>query len=421
MRNTRLPLLRKYKQILIGLSIGLILSLTDIAVDLLIEKENLRELYREGGLLYFAEDFILFTLLGFSFGVINWRSSLYADRLIETEERYKKIVENSLTGIYLFQRGKFQYVNPRFSEILEYTPLDLIGMNAWDIIHPEDKAWVRDIAIKREAGEVVPTQYEVRAVTRSGKTVWVEIRAAMTNYKGAPAVFGNFIDITERKEKEETLAKQNATLQQAKKHLEDVLKNNCQIIRGYTEYIQNKKIRETLEDRCLELVELVENIDVFLTLRQATESLEQTLQNLDELLQKSVEYVKQHKPTAEIIIRGKTNAVVKANPYLKRALINLLTNALIHGNKTPITLQTDTEAEYVTISIENLGPPIPPERIKSLKANQNHSSGSGLGLRLATEIIEHSNGSWWVETEENHIDTHETLNRFKIKIPIEKQ
>ncbi|MDY6954970.1 MAG: ATP-binding protein, partial [Thermodesulfobacteriota bacterium] len=57
----------------------------------------------------------------------------------------------------------------------------------------------------RLGGEVVPQHYEVRRLTKERKTVWCEMIATRIEYGGRPAVMGNIIDITERKQAEQAL------------------------------------------------------------------------------------------------------------------------------------------------------------------------------------------------------------------------
>ncbi|HEV9036109.1 MAG TPA: PAS domain S-box protein, partial [Puia sp.] len=59
--------------------------------------------------------------------------------LRETELKFRLISERSLVGIYIFQDGKFAYVNPKFAEIFGYSQEEMI--NSFDvdaIVHPED-------------------------------------------------------------------------------------------------------------------------------------------------------------------------------------------------------------------------------------------------------------------------------------------
>ena len=65
--------------------------------------------------------------------------------LHQSEEKYSKLVENSLTGIYIDQDGKIVFANRRFAEIYGYSREELAGMESWRVVHPEDCPLRRDI------------------------------------------------------------------------------------------------------------------------------------------------------------------------------------------------------------------------------------------------------------------------------------
>ncbi|MBW2174778.1 MAG: PAS domain-containing protein, partial [Deltaproteobacteria bacterium] len=60
------------------------------------------------------------------------------DALRASKEKYSTLVENSLTGIYVDQDGKIQFANRRFSEIYGYSEDEVLGMETWRLVHPED-------------------------------------------------------------------------------------------------------------------------------------------------------------------------------------------------------------------------------------------------------------------------------------------
>ena len=119
-----------------------------------------------------------------------------------SEERYRHITESSLTGIYIHQDGLFQYVNSQWGRMTGYSPDEVIGKPFWEFLHPEDQQKVRELALERLEGKPVRSQYEFRAIAKSGETQWLEARATVFNYNGRPAVVGNVIDVTESKRRE---------------------------------------------------------------------------------------------------------------------------------------------------------------------------------------------------------------------------
>ena len=126
--------------------------------------------------------------------------------LQDSEEKYRTVVENSLSAIFIHQGGLFQFVNQRFAEMLGYnSPKEIIRMPFWEIVHPEDRTMVKERGLMREKSEILPTRYIFRTVKKDGITVWVDMRATHATYMGKSAVVGNLIDITQSKKAEEEI------------------------------------------------------------------------------------------------------------------------------------------------------------------------------------------------------------------------
>ncbi|MGH9850235.1 MAG: PAS domain-containing protein [Blastocatellia bacterium] len=61
------------------------------------------------------------------------------DRLRESEERARALVEQMITGVAeCGATGKFALVNQRFCDIVGYTQAELLEMRIGDITHPDD-------------------------------------------------------------------------------------------------------------------------------------------------------------------------------------------------------------------------------------------------------------------------------------------
>jgi len=119
------------------------------------------------------------------------------DALRASKEKYSTLVENSLTGIYIDQDGKIQFANRRFSEIYGYSEDEVLGMETWRLVHPEDRDLTDEIRAKRTKGEQAPSIYEARGL--------IMRRNTRIEYKGRPAILGNIADTTDRKHTEEAL------------------------------------------------------------------------------------------------------------------------------------------------------------------------------------------------------------------------
>ncbi|MBW1742408.1 MAG: PAS domain S-box protein [Deltaproteobacteria bacterium] len=129
------------------------------------------------------------------------------DIVRQSEEKYKTLIESSLTGIFIHQDGKYVFVNDRFAETHGCQAEELLGKDPMALIHPDERETLKELAAKRLRGEAVPQQYIVRRLRKDGKTVWCEMMATVIEYKGKPAVMGNMIDISEHRRMENALRK----------------------------------------------------------------------------------------------------------------------------------------------------------------------------------------------------------------------
>ena len=139
------------------------------------------------------------------------------EALRESEDRYRQITENSLTGIFIHQDGVGVYVNQRLADMLGYTKEEMIGGQFLKVVHPEDREMVAGKTLARLNDELTRAVYELRLLRKTGETIWCEVLATRVEYRGSPALMGNIADITERKKAEAALRESEERLQLALK------------------------------------------------------------------------------------------------------------------------------------------------------------------------------------------------------------
>lgn len=128
----------------------------------------------------------------------------------EALENYRRLVEDSPTGIIVIQDERIVFSNPQLFQLMGYTVEEGIGAEVWQFVHPDDREWIRDNLLRRIGGEPIPPRYEIRAITKSGEVLNFWIQATIINYQGKPAILDNLIDITEQKRTEESLRESEA-------------------------------------------------------------------------------------------------------------------------------------------------------------------------------------------------------------------
>ncbi len=126
--------------------------------------------------------------------------------LLESEEKYKTIIDNSLEGIHITQETTLRFCNNKFAEMFGYdSPGDIIGRNIKDLVAPESWSEVEDQIVQRETGERHFSHYEFTAIRADGSKFEVESLGSRIQLKGKPAVQGVLRDISEQRQLEEQL------------------------------------------------------------------------------------------------------------------------------------------------------------------------------------------------------------------------
>jgi PAS domain S-box-containing protein len=128
------------------------------------------------------------------------------DALPESEVKFKSFAKHALAGIYLIQDGVFKYVNPKFAQMFGYTVEECLNnMPFKNLVHAEDLAKVEEQINRRTSGEVQFIRHTFRGLKKNGQSFQAEVYASTGNHKGRPAATGTILDITERKQTEESL------------------------------------------------------------------------------------------------------------------------------------------------------------------------------------------------------------------------
>ena len=129
-------------------------------------------------------------------------------KLRESEEKYRTLVEISLQGIIIIQDLKIIFANSAMAEILGYSVEELLSISAEEtmkLIHPEDRTFVLNRHKDRMEGKPVPNRYVYRVVRKDKKVRTIELYSTVIEYKGRIASQQVYMDITERKDAEQKL------------------------------------------------------------------------------------------------------------------------------------------------------------------------------------------------------------------------
>ena len=131
--------------------------------------------------------------------------------LRESEEKYRRLVEQNLVGVYIIQHGEFEYVNPRLAAMFGYTQSELLDeVTPFDLVVEADQEKLRRNLRRRESGDVDDLRYTLRGHRHDGTHIEFEVHGGRIDYGGEPAVMGTLLDVTEQKRYERELEQSRA-------------------------------------------------------------------------------------------------------------------------------------------------------------------------------------------------------------------
>ncbi len=127
------------------------------------------------------------------------------NELKESEMKYRTCFDNSPLGLVIASGmpPKMVFVNTTMEKILGYTCDELLNFSfeqMKNLIHEEDRELFFNRYQSRLEGSPEPSNYEFKAITKTGEVRWLEIYSSRIMYKGAPAIQGQFMDTTQQRQ-----------------------------------------------------------------------------------------------------------------------------------------------------------------------------------------------------------------------------
>lgn len=172
-------------------------------------------------------------LIGFVYIISDiTEHKLIEQALMESEKKYRHLIQNSNDAIYLLYNRKFEIINDKFQEMFGVTLEDVNDPN-FDFIQlvaPESRELVEQRLTLTKQGEKLEPKYEFTALSKDGRKMIVETSVSYINYKDGIAVQGIIRDITDRKQAEDELKTSLKEKEILLKEIHHRVKNNLQVI-----------------------------------------------------------------------------------------------------------------------------------------------------------------------------------------------
>ncbi len=351
------------------------------------------------------------------------------EELLQSEEKYRTLIENIQEGVFIIQDSKLQFVNEFFAKSAGYTVKECIGKDFREFVAPEDLDMVVDRYYRMLAGEEIQKECELCMLHKDMNTkIFVNMNLKLITYRGKSASMGTVKDITESKKAQEILL-ENDCLALASKTKSDFLANMSHELRtplnaiiGFSELMKqrvpgelNKKQENYVDDILTSANHLNELINDILDLSKAeagkTELVPEKLpvhQAINEGLTLVKEKAMNQKVKLKVELGPGLEFIVADKQRFRQILFNLLSNAVKFSKPEggEVTVSTMKANDMAQISVSDTGIGIKEGDMGKLfrtfqqldMSMSRKYGGTGLGLAITKQLVELHGGRIWAES-----------------------
>ena len=350
-------------------------------------------------------------------------------KLKESEEQFRTFAEQSFMGISIIQDGVIKYTNQKLADIHKRSVEQLLNFKPQDFIksiHLEERGRIIEEMNALINGDKEISNFEIKSIREDGKIIWLNQISKKIEYNGRPAIFANFIDITERKEDEMKLKESEEKHREAYNRAEFYKDLFAHDISNILQHILSAmELSDLLINNPENLKDIQANLNIIKDQVNRGAKLVSNVRKLSQLEEyktsiKRIEIMNQIKDSIKIIkdsyqereidiqVESLSNEVyIQANDLIQDVFENILINAVKHNNnpKVEIIVRFSREVfekiHYFKIEFIDNGAGIENTRKETIfqrAYNEDISvSGMGLGLSLVKKIIDSFDGKIWVE------------------------
>ena len=354
--------------------------------------------------------------------------------LQESEIFFRALSENMETGLALYDE-KIIYLNPAATKILEYDDDKIFNLNVWDVFTKDYTDIIKQNLKRRLKGEQYTSTFSMKIITQNGKIKNVMLKNSTVNYKGRWRGLATFIDVSEI----EDLKSNFVSL------VSHEIRTPLASITGFAKLI-NKKLANVAkpliestndEEISFKFKELYKDVSTYLDIifsegnrlgnlvndildinkieSGKMEWQDDELSNIEDIINQSVASV-----SSFFINNSKVKLLIDIssdlkNTYIKadkdkiiQVIVNLLSNAFKFTENGTVILNAVKEKLTLKVSVIDSGIGIPQKDINTIfdkfkqlsnKQMTDKPRGTGLGLYICKQIIEHYGGKIWAESE----------------------
>lgn len=316
------------------------------------------------------------------------------------------------------------FMNDQWPRITGYSKEELLGMSFFDLVHPQDRQTSQQRHREKMSGEAMAGLFEMSIIRKDSSEIPIELTSAFTTYMGKYANVAYIRDITERKQMQEALARQEklAVLGQLAGGVSHELRNPLGAIKNATYFLgmaleqPEPEVKETLEILDREVTTSEHIISSLLDFVCPRPPMRRKV-DINDVVQEALSRITVPENIEVVSYLDETLPMIVADPdQLSQVFGNITLNAIqamLEGGQLVIK-STVSGPEWVAVSLADTGIGISEENLGKLfePLITSKAKGIGLGLTLVKTLVEKHGGTIAVKSEVGKGST------FTVRLPV---
>jgi len=352
--------------------------------------------------------------------IVNYDKSLQFE-----SKKYKSIIENMNLGLMEVDNNEtILNVNNAFSKMCGYSPEELVGFKARDILLDDKKQeYMQQKVISRQEG--VKDLYEMEILTKTGETkYWLISGGPNTNINGEIiGSIGIHLDITELKMlniKADSLINDLTVRNEELSHYAHIVSHDLKtplrtistclnwLLEDNTDTLdkESKGYIDTVEEAINDMDRLISSTLQYTEIRTSRKVAAEQLQ-LQTVVDSIIGFLTKNKKSAFNFNVVKPLPVINLTEVKARQVFqNLIENAYKYRDETKnsfVNIDWKEDNGFYQFSIQDNGIGIGQEHFdlvfEAFKKLNNRTDSSGIGLFIIKKVITSGGGKIWVESE----------------------
>lgn len=307
---------------------------------------------------------------------------------------YEDLIEHTADLLTVIdETGVIKYESPSIEHLLGYEPEELIGENAFEYIHPEDRQGAFELFsdVVEASTDHTTGRFDFRFRHRNGSWVWLEAKGSNQTVSAIEGYVITSRDITDRKQSERILQRERDRLDEFASVVSHDLRNPLSVAKGRLELAQKESDSEHLAaiETALDRIHRITD-DVLWLAREGRDIGSMDAIVLHDMVEVAWSMVAGRTEYTELRYDDdelSTITIEADDDRLCQLLENLFRNAIEHGGEdVTVTVGAVDDGFY----IEDDGPGIPEESRDDM-FTAGYSTGkdeTGFGLSIVKRIVE---------------------------------